>query len=325
MYKVISLILFILVYKFSYSETIIRFSHVVSVDSPKGIAVEKFKTELEKISSGRLKVLIYPEGTLFDDIPVIEALKKNIVQMAAPSFSKFSDKIRDFQVFDIPFLFNNIKDIHNFYNSKAISILNRETENFGLKILDFWDNDFKHITCSKRLIKKPEDLKGLKVRTMGSDILNAQFKIVGAMPYTYPFGSLKHILEEGLIDCQENTFNNIYSQKLYNSQKYLTVSSHGYLGYAVVISKKFWESLSGEEKKLIKEALKKTTAYERELAQRKNFTDFFRLSHNSNLVVHKLSEEEKVYWITFYKRHKNLFLNYLSSEMAKELQEMGLY
>lgn len=118
---------------YSYSETIIRFSHVVSTDSPKGIAIERFKTELEKISSGKIKVLIYPNGTLFDDIPVIDALKKNIVQMAAPSFSKFSGKISDFQVFDIPFLFNNIEELHKFYRSKAVEILHREAEEYGIK------------------------------------------------------------------------------------------------------------------------------------------------------------------------------------------------
>lgn len=310
---------------YSYSETIIRFSHVVSTDSPKGIAIERFKTELEKISSGKIKVLIYPNGTLFDDIPVIDALKKNIVQMAAPSFSKFSGKISDFQVFDIPFLFNNIEELHKFYRSKAVEILHREAEEYGIKILDFWDNDFKHITCRNRLIKKPEDLKGLKVRTMGSDILNTQFKLTGATPYTYPFSNLKHILEEGLIDCQENTFNNIYSQKLYLNQRYLTISAHGYLGYAVVISKKFWSSLIDIERSHILEALKKTTEFEKNLAQKKNHTDYFRLTNNKNIKVYKLSPEEKEYWKSFYKKHKTDFTKFLSAEMIKELENMGLY
>lgn len=324
--KVLLLILTLILFQNkAYSEIIIRFSHVVSTDSPKGVAIENFKTELEKISQGKIKVLIYPNGTLFDDIPVIDALKKNIVQMAAPSFSKFSGKISDFQVFDIPFLFNNIEELHKFYNSKAIDILHKQAEDYGIKILDFWDNDFKHITCSKKLIKKPEDLKGLKVRTMGSNILNTQFKLTGATPYTYPFSNLKHILEEGLIDCQENTFNNIYSQKLYLNQKYLTISAHGYLGYAVVISQKFWNSLSNEDKSKILDALRKTTEFEKELAQKKNHTDYFRLTNNKNITVYKLSPEEKEYWKSFYKKQKVSFTKFLSAEMIRELENMGLY
>jgi C4-dicarboxylate-binding protein DctP len=323
MYKII-LILFIFT-KIVYAETIIRFSHVVSVDSPKGVAVEKFKNELEKISSGKIKVLVYPDGVLFDDIPVIDALQKNIVQMAAPSFSKFSGKISDFQVFDIPFLFNNIDQIHNFYTSKAVEILQKRSEEYGIKILAFWDNDFKHITCRHKLIKKPEELKGLKVRTMGSDILNTQFNLTGAISYTYPFSSLKQILEERLIDCQENTFNNIYSQKLYLNQKYLTISAHGYLGYAVVISKKFWESLSQIEKSQILEALENTTKFEQQFALKKNNTDYFRLTTNKNITVYKLSIEEREYWKAFYKKYRSNFIKYLSGEMIKELETMGLY
>lgn len=160
---------------------------------------------------------------------------------------------------------------------------------------------------------------------MGSDILNTQFKLTGATPYTYPFSNLKHILEEGLIDCQENTFNNIYSQKLYLNQRYLTISAHGYLGYAVVISKKFWSSLIDIERSHILEALKKTTEFEKNLAQKKNHTDYFRLTNNKNIKVYKLSPEEKEYWKSFYKKHKTDFTKFLSAEMIKELENMGLY
>ncbi|MCX8083365.1 MAG: DctP family TRAP transporter solute-binding subunit [Calditerrivibrio sp.] len=322
MFKIILILL--IFYQSIFAETVIRFSHVVSPDSPKGMAVEYFKKDLEKTSQGKIKVLIYANGILFDDIPIIRALEKNIVQMAAPSFSKFSDKIRDFQVFDIPFLFTDEDHFRSFCRSRITDILEKQAENHGIIILDFWENGFKQITCRDKLIKTPQDLKGLRVRTMGSQILNSQFSLAGALPFTYPFSSLKHLLAEKIIDCQENTFNNIYSQKLHEYQKYITLSNHGYLGYAVVISKKFWNNLTQNERTLIQDSLKKATEFEKSITQNLNYIDYFRLKSNNKVVIYELSPSEKKIWEDFYRKHKQIFYNHLSAEIQKELENMGL-
>lgn len=321
----IRIILFLLLFSgLSFGETIIRFSHVVSEDSPKGIAIKFFKNEVEKLSEGKIKVQIYPQGILFDDIPVLDAVKMNVVQMAAPSFSKFSDKVPDFQVFDIPYLFKDKNSIHNFYKSTAIRILYEETEKLGIKILDFWDNDFKQITCRNRLIKSPSDMKGLKIRTMGSQVLNKQFILMGGKPFTYPFSSVKNLLAEKIVDCQENTFNNIYSQKLHLYQKNMTISNHGYLGYAVIISKRFWDSLGQEDKKVILNALKESTRLELTLSFEKNYSDYYKLKRDKKLQIYELNNQEILEWEKFFKKNYNIFLNELSDQMRNELKKMGL-
>lgn len=307
-----------------HGEIIIRFSHVVSEDSPKGKAVHFFKNDIEKISSGEIKVLIYPQGVLFDDIPVIDALRNNVVQMAAPSFSKFSGKINDFQVFDIPYLFKDIKEVHKFYESDIVNILSEEAEKIGIKIVSFWDNDFKHITCRDKPIKYPTDIKDMKVRSMGSPIINKQFSIMGGKPFTYPFSSLKNLLSEKIVDCQENTFNNIYSQRLHLYQKYLTISYHGYLGYAVVISKKFWDSLPEKYREMVLVAVNNATEYERKISMENNNYDLFRLKKSKNLNIYELSPSERKEWENFFKSRYPVFINLLSDKVKKKLEKMGI-
>ncbi|MCA1927006.1 MAG: DctP family TRAP transporter solute-binding subunit [Calditerrivibrio sp.] len=308
----------------AYCEVIIRFSHVVSDDSPKGKAVHFFKNDLEKSSSGEIKILIYPQGILFDDIPVLEALKTDVVQMAAPSFSKFSGRIKDFQVFDIPYLFKNIDDVHNFYESEPVKILSREAEKIGIKIIAFWDNDFKHVTCSSKPIKYPTDMKNMKVRSMGSPIINKQFSIMGGKAFTYPFNSLKNLLSEKIVDCQENTFNNIYSQKLHLYQNFLTISSHGYLGYAVVISKKFWDHLPDRYRTMILNSMNNATEYERKISMENNAQDLFRLKKSKLINIYELSAREKDEWENFFKLRYPLFISLLSDKMREELKKMGM-
>ncbi|MBZ4672583.1 DctP family TRAP transporter solute-binding subunit [Deferribacterales bacterium Es71-Z0220] len=309
----------------SFAETkiVIKFSHVVSENSPKGKAVLYFKNLVEKKSDGRISVQIFPRGVLFDDITVVEALKNDIVQMAAPSFSKLSFYVKDFQLFDIPFLFKNIYSIHRAYSGNIGEILKRNSEGNGIKVLAFWDNGFKHITNNSKVIKLPNDMKGLKFRTMGSDILNYQFSLAGAKPYTKSFSNLKSLLEEGVIDGQENTFSNIYYQKMYEVQRYLTVSKHGYLGYAVITSMKFWNSIDKELQDIILEALEISTHYEYKLAIEDNERSFEMIKLEAkDLEIHYIDDKNRALWVKFYKRYHEKFTNVISQEILKELDNL---
>lgn len=318
---IIYLFIFFVIIQHAYSqETVIRFSHVVSENSPKGKAAVFFKNLVEEKSNGKIKVYIYPRGILFDDITVVNALKNNLVQMAAPSFSKLSFFVSDFQVFDIPFLFSDIYTLHRAYNGKVGELLKKKAFKKGIRVLAFWDNGFKHITNNGKAIRLPEDMKGLRFRTMGSNILNYQFMVAGAKPYVKAFSNLKNLMEEGVLDGQENTFSNIYYQKLYTVQDYMTVSKHGYLGYAVIVSEKFWNSLSQDFRDIILDAMQKATLYEYNLAIKDNEYSYEMIKLEAkNMKIITLSDNLISKWKSFYKNYENTFKSVISGEILEEI------
>ncbi len=250
----------------SAAEYVLKFSHVVSPNTPKGKAAVYFEKRLEELSKGRIDVQVYPNSQLYKDSAVLKALKLNSVQMACPSFSKFGKIVPQLALFDLPFLFRDIDHLHKVQDSEVGQKLKDMVTAKGFVALDFWDNAFKQMTDSKRPLIKPEDAKGLKFRIMSSKVLEEQFKAVGAIPQVMPFSEVYSALQQGVIDGQENTNSNIYTKKFYEVQKYMSVTNHGYLGYLVVMSKKFWNSLPDDLKAAVKQAMKEATAKEREYA-----------------------------------------------------------
>ena len=250
----------------SAAEYVLKFSHVVSPNTPKGKAAVYFEKRLEELSKGRIDVQVYPNSQLYKDSAVLKALKLNSVQMACPSFSKFGKIVPQLALFDLPFLFRDIDHLHKVQDSEVGQKLRDMVTAKGFVALDFWDNAFKQMTDSKRPLIKPEDAKGLKFRIMSSKVLEEQFKAVGAIPQVMPFSEVYSALQQGVIDGQENTNSNIYTKKFYEVQKYMSVTNHGYLGYLVVMSKKFWNSLPDDLKAAVKQAMKEATAKEREYA-----------------------------------------------------------
>lgn len=304
------------------AEIVIKFSHVVSEQSPKGKAALYLKNLVEKKSNGRIEIQIFPRGILFDDITVVEALKKNIVQLAAPSFSKLSFYESDFQVFDMPYIFENLSDVHRTYFGKIGDILSDKSLDKGIKVLAFWDNGFKNITNNKKVIKHPLDMAGMKFRIMGGDILSYQFILSGAKPYTKSFSNLGNILSEGVLDGQENTFSNIYYQRLFSYQKFLTVSRHGYLGYGLITSSRFWDSLSETDRKLLEECMADATFYEYEVAEKDNVDSFNMLKINNDIDIYELSVDETVRWKDFYRSHMDIFVRGISKQIIDEVEKL---
>ncbi len=279
---------------------VIKFSHVVAENTPKGQMANKFKALVEERLAGKVKVEVFPNSQLFGDNKVLEAMLLGDVQMAAPSLSKFKRYTKKLQLFDLPFLFNDLHAVEKFQQSPEGQKLLHATEKKGIIGLGYLHNGMKQLSASKPL-RVPEDAKNLKFRIMSSDVLAAQFKALDAMPLKKPFSEVFTLLQTKAIDGQENTWSNIYSKKFFEVQPYITESNHGVLDYMVVTSAEFWNGLPddirGELKKALDEAiaLGNKVAYEKSVADRQAIID----SGRSEVIT--LKPEERAKWVAVMK------------------------
>ena len=240
---------------------VIKFSHVVASDTPKGKAAEKFKELAEKYTDGKVKVEIYPNSTLYKDKEELEALQLGAVQMLAPSNSKFGPiGIKEFEVFDLPYILPDTKTLRKITDGPLGAKLLKLLDAKGMTGLAYWDNGFKQMSANKKLLS-PADFKGLKFRIQSSKVLEAQFRALGAIPQVMAFSEVYQALQTGVVDGQENTWSNIYTQKMHEVQKYATVTNHGYIGYIVVVNKKFWDGLPTDIRATCEKAMKEATEY----------------------------------------------------------------
>jgi C4-dicarboxylate-binding protein DctP len=243
------------------SPIIIKFSHVVAADTPKGKAAEKFKELAEKYTDGKVKVEIYPNSTLYKDKEELEALQLGAVQMLAPSNSKFGPiGVKEFEVFDLPYILPDLATLRKVTDGPLGARLLKLLDPKGMTGLAYWDNGFKEMSANKKLIT-PADYKGVKFRIQSSKVLEAQFRALGSIPQVMAFGEVYQALQTGVVDGQENTWSNIYTQKMHEVQKYATVTNHGYIGYVVVVNKKFWDGLPADIRTQLDKAMKEATAF----------------------------------------------------------------
>ena len=275
---------------------VIKFSHVVASNTPKGMAAEKFKQLAEQRSQGRVKVEVYPNGQLYKDRDEIEALQLGSVQMLAPSLSKFGPMgVREFEVFDLPYIFPNKATLYRVMDGPLGKELLAKLEPKGLLGLAFWDNGFKQMSANK-LLRLPADFKGLQMRIQPSKVLEAQMKALGANPVPMAFSEAHAALRDGVVGGAENPLSNFYTQKIYEVQKHLTLSDHGYLGYAVIVNKRFWRGLPADIRAVIEEAVRETTDYERAIAQKENDEALERLRASGSIQIHTLTAQERMAW-----------------------------
>lgn len=279
---------------------VLKFSHVVSPNTPKGKAADYFEKRLEELSDGRIDVQVYPSSQLYKDNAVLKALKLDSVQMAAPSFSKFGKIVPQLALFDLPFLFKDVDHLHRVQDGEVGDKLKQMVTDKGYVALSFWDNGFKQLSSSSKPLILPEDAQGQKFRIMSSKVLEAQFHAVGANPQMMPFSEVYSGLQQGVIDGQENTNSNIFTKKFHEVQKYLTVTNHGYLGYLVVMSSKFWNSLPADLQEDVKQAMKDATDKEREFAAQLNNEQFGLIKEyaqkTGKLEIINLNDEQKDAW-----------------------------
>jgi len=279
---------------------VLKFSHVVSENTPKGKAAVFFEKRLEELSDGAIDVQVYPSKQLYNDKAVLKALSLDSVQMAAPSFSKFGKIVPQLALFDLPFLFKDIDHLHRVQDSEVGTKLKEMVTKKGYIALNFWDNHFKQLSSSKKALITPEDAKGQKFRIMSSKVLEAQFQAVNANPQMMPFSEVYSALQQGVIDGQENTNSNIYTKKFYEVQTDLTVTNHGYLGYLVVMSEKFWNSLPANLQENVTQAMNEATDKEREYAEELNTKQFNLIKEYADktgkLKIHNLSPSQIQAW-----------------------------
>ena len=248
---------------------VIKFSHVVTPDTPKGKGAEYFKKIAEERTKGKVKVEVYPNSQLYKDKEEVEALQLGAVQMLAPSLAKFGPLgAREFEVFDLPYIFDSYGELHKVTQGPIGQSLLNKLDSKGILGLAFWDNGFKVMSANKPL-RKPEDFKGLKMRIQSSKALDAQMRALGANPQVMAFSEVYQALQTGVVDGTENPPSNLYTQKMYEVQKHVTLSDHGYLGYAVIVNKKFWEGLPADIRATLEGAMKDATKYANDIARRK--------------------------------------------------------
>jgi C4-dicarboxylate-binding protein DctP len=266
---------------------VIKFSHVVAPDTPKGKAAEKFKELGEKYTNGKVKIEVYHNSSLYKDKEELEALQLGAVQMLAPSNSKFGPiGVKEFEVFDLPYILPNKAALRKVTNGPLGKRLLGLLDSKGMVGLAYWDNGFKQMSANKPL-HAPADYKGLKFRIQSSKVLEAQFRALGSIPQSMAFSEVYQALQTGVVDGQENTWSNIYTQKMFEVQKYITVTNHGYIGYIVVVNKKFWEDLPADIRGQLEKAMHEATEYGNDIAEKENTEamDLIKKSGRSTIFV----------------------------------------
>lgn len=278
----------------------IKFAHVVAPATPKGKAADFFAKRAEEITNGQVKVQVFPSAQLYDDDRVFMAMKMGNVQMAAPSFSKFTPLAPEFQLFDLPFIFRDTEHLHKVLDGEVGDTIKKKIEDKGYVALEYWDAGFKQFSSSKKPLLAPADAKGQKFRIMSSKVLEEQTKAAGGNPQVLPFSEVYSALQQGVVDAAENPLANFYNSKFHEVQSSLTISDHGYLGYLVVVSDKFWKSLPADLQAKVKQAMKEATEFERKESAEDEGRLLAKIEEyakaSGKLAINKLTSEQKAEW-----------------------------
>lgn len=272
---------------------VIKFSHVVADNTPKGKGAVKFKELAEKYTNGGVKVEVYANSTLYKDKEEMEALQLGAVQMIAPSLAKFGPLgVRTFEVFDLPYIFDGYDDLHKVTTGALGKKFFSSLEPKGIKGLAFWDNGFK-VMSSNKPIRMPADYKGQKLRIQSSKVLEAQMRALGALPQVMAFSEVYQALQTGVVDGTENPPSNLYTQKMHEVQKYVANTNHGYLGYAVITNKKFWDGLPTDTRDQLEKAMAEATEYANSIAKDENVHAMNEVKKSGKSEIIDLTADEK--------------------------------
>ena len=275
---------------------VIKFSHVVTPDTPKGKGAEKFKELAEKYTAGKVKVEVYPNSQLYKDKEEVDALQLGAVQMLAPSLAKFGPLgVREFEVFDLPYILPSKAALRKVTEGDLGKRLFKKLESKGIVGLGYWDNGFKVMSANKPL-RTPEDFRGVKMRIQSSKVLEAQMRALGAIPQVMAFSEVYQAMQTGVVDGAENTPSNMYTQKHHEVQKFITLSDHGYIGYAVIANKKFWDGLPGDVRGQLEKAMAEATAHANQISQTENDEALAEIKKSGRSELIDLTPEQKAAW-----------------------------
>lgn len=276
---------------------IIKYSHVVADVTPKGQAALKFKELAEKALPGKVEVQVFPNSQLFGDGKEMEALLLGDVQIVAPSLAKFGKYTPKLQIFDLPFLFDDIHAVDRFQASPEGQGLLTSMSKKGITGLGYLHNGMKQFSANTKLLL-PTDAKGLKFRIQASDVLEAQFKAVGANPQKISFAEVYQALQTGVVDGTENPWSNTYSKKFHEVQKFIMESDHGVLDYMVITNTKWWNGLPQDVQKALKTAMDESIKYGNKVAfdEDADFRNKVIADKKAELVP--LTKDQKAAWRT---------------------------
>ncbi len=274
---------------------VIKFSHVVAADTPKGQGAAMFKKLAEEKFPGRVTVEVYPNSSLYGDGKEMEALLTNNVHMLAPSLAKFDKFTPKIQIFDLPFLFDDIKAVERFQASEKGKELLNSMRDKGITGLTYWNNDLKQLSANKAL-RVPTDARGQKFRVQASEVLDAQFKQILAIPRKMAFAEMYQGLQTGVVNGAENPYSNIYSQKIHEVQKYITESNHGLLSYMVIVNTKFWDELPADVRTGLQEVLDQVTVEINKVSHDFNLADKKKIVEAGTTEIITLTDEERAKW-----------------------------
>ncbi|RXG95496.1 DctP family TRAP transporter solute-binding subunit [Bradyrhizobium zhanjiangense] len=275
---------------------VIKFSHVVANDTPKGKGALKFKELAEKYTDGKVKVEVYPNSTLYKDKEEIEALQLGSVQMLAPSTAKFAPLgIKEFEALDLPWLFRDEQTYANAMKGTVGKWLFQKLEAKGITGLAYWDNGF-HMLSANRPLLKPTDFQGLKFRISGSKIADQYLRIMGSIPQIMAFSEVYQALQTGVVDGCENTPSNYLTQKFYEVQKDITVSYHAHLQYAVIVNAKFWSGLPPDVRTQLDKAMAEATDYTNSIARQENEDALAEIKKTGKTNLHYLTDADRKAW-----------------------------
>lgn len=277
---------------------VIKFSHVVAADTPKGKGAERFKALAEERTHGRVKVEVYANSVLYKDKEEMEALQLGAVQMLAPSLSKFGPLgVRQFELFDLPYLFSDEGAFRKVAQGPIGASLFAKLEDKSIKGLAFWTAGF-HVYSANRPLVLPADLKGLKLRIPSSKVLEANVRTLGGLPQVLPFSDVYQALETGVVDGTENVPSSYTSQKWYEVQKHMVLTYHTHTGYAAIINKKFWDELPHDLQSIVSAAMGEATAYEGELVAKENSQALAAIKASGKTQIQELSDSQRGLWRT---------------------------
>ncbi|HSO46194.1 MAG TPA: TRAP transporter substrate-binding protein [Rhodoferax sp.] len=274
-------------------EVTLRLSHVVAEETPKGLAANRFKVLVEQRSGGRIGVQVFPNAQLYGDHDEMQALQLGAVDVVAPSLSKFGRiGLPEFEMFDLPFLFDDLSAVRHITLGPLGQKLLQGLQRQGLVGLGFFDNGFKQMSANRPLLE-PKDFAGLRMRVQASRVIAAQMRALGAKPVTLAFSETRRALATGVVDGTENPVSNFWTQAMHEVQSDLSLTEHGYLGYAVVTNQRFWQHLKAPDRALINQALQESLAFANQIADTQNDRALQALRQAGTTRIHSLTAGQR--------------------------------
>lgn len=300
----------------------IKFSHVVAPDTPKGKGALKFKELAEQYTDGAVVVEVYPNSQLYKDKEELEALQLGAVQMLAPSLAKFGPLgVQQFELFDLPYLMDGYDDLRKITDGEVGKTLLGLLDDKGIKGLAYWDNGFKVMSANSP-IETPDDLLGLKMRIQSSKILEAQMLALDAVPQVLPFSEVYQALQTGVVDGTENPPSNMFTQKMHEVQKHATVTNHGYLGYAVIVNKAFWDGLDPAVREQLDRAMAEATEYANSIAKEENDWAMAEMVKAGTTTFHEPTEEERAEWVERLRPVHDEMASRIGADLIQQAREV---